>query len=334
MGSICGERNISENLQLDRGRSTPELQSTDAAQLDYVLDLRTVLKVILKWSWITLLLAAVGLVYGVLETAKFVPQYTAKMIIAPQTRQGDVGERMPQSGGRGIATTLAVALGNSGGGAGVMFQRLQFVLKSHQLARRLDEQHGLSREIFASRWDSEKGAWKTVVKAEPTLLQRLGAYLHQDQSVAQGTEALALAVGGMVEFVPIKETEFWEMRVSHTNRDTALRWLKIIFTSADRLLRAQDRETIREQIRFLRTRTEKADLEGFRAALYGALIDQEKKLHMIDSDLIYSTDIIEPAFTSDLKTMPNLLKTIVAPAVGGGFFGLIIILFLTVFFRE
>jgi hypothetical protein len=298
------------------------------------LDLRTVLKSILKWSWIIVILAVIGLVYGVSETANFVPKFTAKMIIAPQKFESGIGESQPRSSGGGITTTLIAALGNAEGNAGGMFQRLRFVMKSQQLARRLDEQHSLSREIFASRWDSERGAWKTVAKAAPTLVQRLGAYLHQEQSVLRGSEALARAVEGMVELEPIKKTEFWEIRIRHTSRETALRWLKIIFTSADRLLREQDREKIRERILFLRTRTEKAELAGFRAALYGSLIRQEKNLHMLDSDLPYSVIIIEPAFASDLKTMPNLLKTIVVPVAGSSFIGVVIVLLFSVFFKE
>jgi hypothetical protein len=276
----------------------------------------------------------IGLVYGVLETASFVPKFTAKIIIAPQKSQGSIGEGAPRSEGSGVAASLMAALGGSGGQTGGMFQRLKFLMKSQQLAQRLDEQHKLSREVFAGRWDSERGVWKTVAKTEPTFSEQLGAYLHQDQAVLRGSEALARAVGGMVELEPIKKTNFSEIRLSHTNRETALRWLQIIFTSADQLLREQDREKIREQIRFLQTRTEKADLAGFRSALYGALISQEKNLHMIDSEQSYSADIIEPAFASELKTMPNLLKTIAAPVAGGGFVGLLIVVLISIFLKE
>lgn len=69
---------------------------------------------------------------------------------------------------------------------------------------------------------------------------------------------------------------------------------------------------MREQMQFLRSRTEKAALAGFRAALYGALFRQEKNMHMLESDLPYSSDIIEPAFASEIRTMLNLMKTVLA----------------------
>lgn len=312
----------------------PDLQSIDAAQMDYVLDLRTVLKAVLKWSWIAVIFTLIGVVYGTLETAKFVPEYTAKIVIAPQSPKGNTAGSLQPARGNGLTTTLLTALGNPGAEPGGMFERLRFAFKSQQLARRLDEQYSLSQEIFAGRWDVEKGVWKTAVSVEPTFFEQLDIYLHQDQANILGTEALAMAVGGMVKFEPIKKTQFWEISVSHTDRDTALRRLKIIFSAADQLLRQQDREKMLEQIAFLRTRTEKSDLAGFRAAIFGALIQQEKNLHMIDSDLIYSADIVEPAFASEMKSKPNLMKTILVPAVGGGFVGLVLVLLVSVFLRE
>lgn len=173
MGLIYGDWGISEKLQLDGGRSTRELHSANDEELDYVLDLRSVLKAVLKWSWIMIVFAIVGLAYGVTETAKFVPQYTAKMVIAPQSSEGSGGGDLERGGAAGggssITTTLMAALGGAGTKSGGLFERLQFALKSPQLARRLDEKHNLSREIFASRWAPRKAPGKCLLKPKRQL---------------------------------------------------------------------------------------------------------------------------------------------------------------------
>jgi hypothetical protein len=315
-------------------QSTPELEDPMADQLDYVLDLRAVLKAVLKWSWVILIFALAGLVYGVNETTNFVPKYTAKMTISPKVASAPIGGGTASSG-PGLKSTLAAVLGNnSPATTGEMFQRLRLIMKSQQLARRLDEEHGLSRDIFASSWDSEKGAWKTPIKTEPTWRQRLNTYLQQTQSLEPGTEALASAVGGMIEFIPVEETLFWEVQIMHPEGEAALRWLTMIFTTADELLREQGREKLRQQVNFLRLRLEKAELGDLRAALYGALLNGEKALHMTKSNLPYAADIIEPAFVSALKTKPNLTKLIAVPTLGAAFAALLLVLMISIFLRE
>jgi hypothetical protein len=294
-----------------------------------------VVKAVLKWSWIIVILAVGGFVYGVLQTAKFTPQYTAKMTIASQKSPGALESGSTGGIGSGVLTSKLVAvLGASGGGSGDPFQRLRLVLKSRQLAQRLDEKYNLSREIFADRWDSEKSAWKTPVKSELTFRKRLNAYLHQTQSPVTGAEALARAVGGMIKFDPVENTEYWVISVSHPDSDTALRRLNLVFAAADRLLREQDREKIKEKIRFLRTRTERAELDGLRSALFGALIGAEKNLYMLDSSQPYAAEVVEPAFVSVLTTSPNLSKTVVIPAIGAGFLGMVLVLMISIFIRE
>jgi hypothetical protein len=303
--------------------------------LDYILDLRTVLKAILRWSWVIVVFALAGLVYGVNETTKFSPIQTARMIVLPQTSQMGLTGGSGGSSANGLTSKLAAVLGGGGSAAmGGIFGRLQLIMKSQDLARRLDERHGLSREIFAGRWDSEKGKWKTPVKTEPTWRQRLDGYLQQTQNLSLGTESLARAVGGMVKFTPVDKTLFWEIRVQHANPETALRWLSIIYAEADQLLREQVREKTRYQIQFLRERIKTAELSGLRSALFGALIGEEKSLHMMESDLPYAAEIVEPAYASALKTKPDLMQFIVVPVLSAGFAGAMIVILFSIFAKE
>jgi hypothetical protein len=309
-------------------------QPSPVDPLDHVLDLRTVLKAVLKWSWIIMVFSLAGLAYGVNNARNFEPSFTAKMIISPQVSQKDFSSSTG-GGGSGLTSKLAAVLGTEGSSeSGGMFERLKLIMKSQQLAKRLDERHGLSREIFASRWDSKKGTWKPPVKVELTWRQKLDVYLHQTQKLPMGTETLSRAVGGMVRFVPVEGTLFWEVQVRHVNPDIALRRLTIIFAEADALLREQDREKMLQQVKFLQDRVKTARLAGLRAALFGAMIGQEKSLHMMESGLPYSATIVEPAFASALRTTPNLAKMIGIPVLGACFAGVLLVLLVSVFVKE
>jgi hypothetical protein len=329
------ERKISEETQSGGGASGAQSRNPETDQLDYILDLRTVIKALLKWSWIIIVFTVAGLIYGIKQTSEFTPLYTAKLVISPQSTQSGLISGTSATGGGGLTSKLEAVLGSGGAsGTGGMFERLKLIMKSQQLARRLDEKYRFSAEIFASSWDSEKGEWKSPLKMDLTWRQQIDVYLHQTQSLGPGTEALAKSVGGMIEFNALGDTGFWEVSVKHAEADVALRRLVIIFTAADELLREQDSEKMREQVQYLRSRTKSAELAGLRAALYSALIGKEKSLHMMESGLSYAADIIEPAYASALKTTPNLLKTVAGPAAGAGFIGFLLVFLLSVFLRE
>jgi hypothetical protein len=327
--------NISENPQPGGVETVSKMPNEMPDAADYVLDLRTVLKSVLKWSWLIVVLGLVGLVYGLNKTTQFNPSYTAKMIISPQAPAPGFGSGGTSNSAAGLTSRIAAVLGGPGASSGgEMFERLKLVVKSQQLARRLDERHGFSREIFASSWDSEKGDWKPKVKMEPSWRQRLDTFLHQTQNLSIGTEALARAVGGMVQFVKVGETQFWEVQIKHSDPEIALRWLIIIFAEADKLLRDQDRAKMRQQVQFLQERVKTAELAGLRVALYGALIGQEKSLHMMESGLPYAANIVEPAYASALKTTPNLVNLIAIPTFGAAFIGLMLVILISVFIKE
>jgi len=326
---------ISNKAHSEEAQPDIQPQQPQTIPMDYVLDLRTVLKSVLKWSWIIVALTLAGMLYGGNEASKFSPSYTARMIISPQTPQTGFSENTTSASAGGLTSKLAAVLGGGAtSAAGGMFERLKLAMNSQQLARRLDGQYALSREIFASRWDSEKGRWKPEIKTEPTWRQRLDAYLHQTQNLSQGTEALARAVGGMVQFVPVENTLFWEVKIMHSDPNIALRWLTMIFAEADNLLRDQDRESKKQQVRFLKERVKTAELAGLKISLYGAMITLEKSLHMMETGLPYSATIVETAYASELKTTPNLTKMIAIPALGAGFFGILLVFLFSIFVKE
>jgi len=329
------ERKISEEKLAEEAGIDRDLQSPPMDQLDNVLDLRTVLKTILKWSWILIIFVIAGLAYGVNEAINFTPLFRAKMVIAPQSTALPGSSSSPTSGAGGLSTKLALVLsGHQSTGPGGAFGRLQMIMKSQQLARRLAEKHGLDREIFASSWDEEKGTWKVPKKVEPSWRKKLDILLQQDQSLAPGTELLARAIGGILVFTRIEETSFWKVEVNSADSDIALRWLQIIYAEADDLLRDRDRKKLLKQIEFLRSRLDAAELSDLRQGLFAALLSQEKSLHMIESNLPYAAEIVEPAYASALKTRPNLTKLIGTPVSGAVFVGLLLVVLIGLFLRE
>ena len=132
----------------------------------------------------------------------------------------------------------------------------------------------------------------------------------------------------------IEDTSFWTIQVDHIEADVAPRWLRIIYAEADDLLRDLDRKKLQNQSQFLRMRLQDAELASLRSSLFGAPVSQMKALHMMESDLPYAADIIEPAYAFGLKTTPNLLKTIGVPAGGAAFGGLVLIILISIFIKE
>jgi len=320
-------------------KAPPHGDAEQTYSSDMVLDVRAIFWGFFKYSWIIVIFAAYGFYQGYKEARAFEPQYVASMVVLPQAQGGGLSVSGGAGGGGGGATGLAAGLsavlGVGGGSQGTgAFDRLKLLMGSQDLARRLDERYGMLRGVFASRWDAEKQDWKPRVVAEPTWRQRFLASLHQGGSIEPGYEALSRYVKGVLQFEPVEGTGFWRVKVYHTEKARALELLTQIYQTADDLLRAQDREKTRRKLQYLEQRMQETSITELRQALLAALIKEEHSAHMLEGDLPYGADIVDPPFVSDLKTSPVLIKTIGVPFVGSAAVGFFVVLLFAVFRAE
>ena len=308
-----------------------------------VLDIRAVVFRLLKLIWLPIVLGGIGLYLGVTDTLDFTPQYRASMIVLPN--ESGIGGGGPIGGGAGGGTGVGAAFSAFFGGGGSAssgpFDRLRILLKSEELAKRLDRQYGMIREVFASRWDEATQTWKVDDPSTLGLRDRAMRALHQGEPLAPGPEALTLFVRGKLQFKPViiegsatPSSPFWEVAVEDQDRDRALELLTRIYWAADDFLRDKERDSVGKKLKYLESRIREATVSEIRQSLILAMIKEERTAHLLRGDLPYAADIVVEPSVSDIKTRPVLVRTIGAPAMIGFGIGLGFALLIAIFRAE
>ena len=292
-----------------------------------IIDVRFLLRVWLRWSWVLVILALLGAAKGVMDVRNLSPVYVAKMTVLPDSGGGIGG------GGQvgGVLGNLGLQLGSN---APTTFDRMKVVMRSLQLAEILQKKYGLMQTMFAGSWDAENKQWKRPTGEDFERQQRISAFFGQPLWSEPSLESLARAVGGSVVFQKDKETPFWEVSVSGGDRAAALRLLTIAYQEADELLRGQDRVESQQRRRYLDSQLTGLTNIDVRQALVGLMSSEQRRAMMLESNLPYAARILEPPFVSEYPEGRNIRILIVLPAITLVLTGLLVITAIALFRRE
>lgn len=294
-----------------------------------IIDIRFLLRVWLRWSWVLVILAALGAAKGVMDVRAITPVYVAKMVVLPETSGGLSG------GGGGQVGNVLGSLGlQFGANAPTTFDRMKVMMRSLTLAQVLQEKYGLMQEFFAGSWDSTTKTWKRPTGEDFERDQRMRRFFGQPLWSEPTLETLARTIGGSVSFEKEKDTAFWEVTVSGPDRAAALRLLKIAYFEADELLRRQDRIESQQRRRYLDAQLATASSMDIRQALIGLMSSEQRRAMMLESDLPYAARVIEPPFVSEFPKPKNVTSLIALPAIVLVALGLLVITAIALFRRE
>ena len=292
-----------------------------------IVDLRYLFGVWLRWSWVLVVLGAIGAYIGISDLQSRPPVYVAKMTVLP-----DLGNNA--AGGGQFGNVLGGLGIQIGGAASTNFDRMKVLVRSITLAEILQRKYGLMQERFAGSWDGASGTWKRPEGDEFERQQKIRRFFGLSQWSEPTTETLAKSVGGAVQFEKDKDGPFWEVRVSGANRENALRLLTIAYSEADELLRQQDRVESQQRRRYLETQLGGLTNVDVRQALIGLMSSEQRRAMMLESNLPYAARIIEPPYVSSLPEEPNVKLAIALPAIGIVGLGLLVITAIALFRRE
>ena len=292
-----------------------------------VIDVRFLLRVWLRWSWVLVVLALLGMAKGVVDVRALSPVYTSKMTVLPDSGGG--------GGGGGQVGSVLGNLGlQIGSNAPTTFDRMKVVMRSLQLAEILQKKYGLMQIMFAGSWDADRQQWKRPTGDEFERQQRISAFFGQPLWQEPSLESLARTVGGSVVFRKDKDTPFWEVSVSGGDRAAALRLLTIAYSEADELLRGQDRVESQQRRRYLEGQLVGLTNVDVRQALVGLMSSEQRRAMMLESSLPYAARILEPPFVSEYPEGRNIRILIVLPAITLVLAGLLVITAVALFRRE
>lgn len=264
-----------------------------------------------------LLLALAGL--------RLVPaEHTASMVVGPTARTGvaAMGPRMPVHGADGA---FGLAEPGSGDEALSDFARFLQLLGSVPVAARLMADPALEQRLFPERWDAGSGRWTAPSGAAPTLKRLLLGLAGREDWVEPDAEALATRLRRALLVSPVGTGPMRRLTLRHADRAFALELLGRLAAAADAHLRGEAMRRSAAQVAHVRAKLATVTQADHRRPLVDLLAEQERVSLLIEVDLPFAADPIEPPSAARLPDWPDPLVVLPTALVGGLMLGVVLV---------
>jgi hypothetical protein len=297
----------------------PQLNSYD------VVDLGSVFRGLARCKWFILMFAIFGLVMGVRGLKNFSPKFEALMIVSPSS--GSVrGEQQQSSFIKGAAKSFGLSISGVQSQA-TNFDRLRYSIGSIPFVQRLDKEYDIIRRMNKHGWDAETQSWKVPKGRRFEIEQKIRRLLHLPTWQKPSLESFAESLKTSIQILPIEGVPFFKLSYQNSDRETAHWFLKTVFQEADNFLRRVDRRQALVRKEYVVGRLDEINIVEQRQMLISMLASEEQRLMLLNGDLPYAADVIEPVFVSSTPTAPILIKDFGAVVMGWVIAGIALSLF-------
>lgn len=298
------------------GEAAVKLPDSNAQRRDDdTIDLTYLFWVWVKWSWLMVLAALVGMYLGYRDLRGFRPEAVASMVVLPATSgQGGGGGPAISGGLAAAAAQFGIQLGQQTTSASP-FERFKLVLGSMEFAQLMQDKHRLMQIVYKGGWDPATQTWTRPNNPEFERDQRLRTFLHQNLWAPPNIETLADYISGSVRIEPYKGSAFYELTVRNIDGDYAVWLLDTVFNEADEFLREKDRQQSAQRRTFIEKQLESRSMIYIQDALRQLLSQELSKEVSLSADARYAAAILEPPHVLNRRTEPNILLLFGVPAV-------------------
>lgn len=268
-------------------------------------------------AWRAILGAGVaGLLLALAGLWLVTPQYTASMTIAPTGRIGPagMGMRVPSA----VANPVRpVAEGGPGEELLSDFSRYRELLVSVPVAERLVSDTDLMSRLFPAAWDAERKEWQRPpdpLSWAARLMRRMVG--HPDWAPPDAV-SLSRHLRRKLAVEKVHGGPIHRIAFRHEERRFAIHLLSRLHGVADQLLREEAVRRTQKEVDYVRDKLRGISKAQDERALAALLADQERILVMLDVDLPFAADTIEPAHAPALPDWPNPVVLLPLGAVVG-----------------
>lgn len=267
------------------------------------------------WRLVALcVLASVSLAVAGL---RFAPaEHTAVMVVGPTARTGAaaMGARVPLLGSDG---TFGMAEPGPGEETLSDFARFLELLGSVPVAERLMADPALAQQLFPGRWEAAEGRWMPAAGVLPGLKRLLLALVGREDWVEPDAVILAKRIRERLVVTQVGTSPMRRLAFRHADRAFALDLLGRLAAAADGQLRAEAVRRSAAQIAYIRAKLATVTVAEHRRALIELLAEQERVSMLIEVDLPFAADPIEPPSAARLPDWPDPLLVLLAALAGG-----------------
>jgi len=257
-----------------------------------------------------------GLLSALLILNLVPPEYTASMAVGPTSALGPaaMGVAAP-SPGREAATGLAERAGT--GEDLSDFSRWLHLITSQPAAERVLADPALAKGLLHDRWDEARGEWRLPSGPSAFVRGLLLTLAGREDWVVPDPAVVARILRDRVVVEPVGTGPIKRVRVTDRNRDFALGLLRAVADAADTRLRAEAARRLHAQIAHIRESLTNVTAVDNRRVLTELLAERERSALMIEVDLPYAADVLEPPSAPSRPDRPDPITLIVALVAAG-----------------
>jgi capsular polysaccharide biosynthesis protein len=296
------------------------------------LTLQGMLLTLIRGWWIVVLVTLVVLVATAAWLKARQPQYAAGMTIAPAELDLGVTDSLVQDLEQFANLATLSQLPEKLERISPM-ERYEAMIRSPQLAERLQEEPGIMQVIFRADWDEESQRWREP----PDLLDGLYHGALRFFGFPGWTEPDAVNLAEHLQrrfslFQP-RGTAMRRLRYVHPNPGFAVALLEKVHTIAEDLLReGARRRTTAQIVELEETLADPTLAPARRAALETVLAKHYQTDVLLQADTPYAAEVVMPARSSPTPISTNPILVLALAGVIGAILGIFVV-FLRAAFR-
>jgi uncharacterized protein involved in exopolysaccharide biosynthesis len=295
----------------------PRKQYSDG--LYYEVSLPDFVVMLLKGSWILVIVLAGGLALATWWIKSTSPTYTVEMVVAPASGPGQIA----RSSGPTISSFAAGLLGGGISSAPIpRYEQFLHLITSVPMAERLEEKYGLLQIIKAENWDAENQRW---VRPPPNFRSKVKQFFGLPAWTAPNIGALADFLRDTVSISPVDNTSYRRISIEHSDPEFALTLLIWLYEEAEEMLRDKSMISTLAQIRYIEKQLAKVTIADHRLGLIALLSEQEKTMMLADGGAAFSAEVTELPVIPNRPTSPRPVSTLVAAALASIAFGVVLV---------
>lgn len=242
------------------------------------------------------------------------PRYSATLVVGPTARMGAaaIGARLPNAGLGALASVTEPGPADEQLSD---FSRYLQLLRSVPVAERLMGTPGVPQRLFADRWDAARGEWRAPTGVWAGLRAATMGLAGRRSWAVPDAVALAGELGRRVTIDSVGTGPMRRVTFRDPDRAFALALLGMVADAADARLRDEAGRRARAQIDHVRRALAVGNTAGdHKRALVDLLAEEERVLMVLEVDLPFAADTIEPVHAAALPDWPDV--PMIAAAAG------------------
>lgn len=286
--------------------------------------------VLWRGKWLIVVVVVIAVAFTMLSLRQSTPHYTARMVVAPVEASSTSG-----AGGTISRTANALGLSNILSGQDAVSPIGLYIetMRSVGLAESLQERHRLLQKLFPGIWSEERGEWAPPSSFRFRVTSRIKRWLNFPEWAPPSPSTLADFIRGNVRVNSLEEQGLKEITFEYPDRAFALSLLRILHDGSDTKLKEAERERAKERLNYLNDQLRDVQVNDYRTVLVALLAREQQKMMLIQGNLPFAAEIVDPPSVSAAPTSPRPFLALVIAVITGTVGGIFLVLTIDVIRR-